>query len=384
MLAEGPPSVCTPLATPMSRIKNILFSVTLLLLTTACTVSPKTENIQLNPVTLHLAWKKDTGGAIQQSPLSVKDVVVVMPGESLISTFDIESGESRWQFDTPAKLWPDSLSTTFDAVMIGGEGGRLVAMSARSGIGEWEAELNAEMISPPLVDRYLVFAATTLVDSTEEGYPDQKTEIQAINASTGEILWRHATANHSQVTPARGGDMVYVGGNDGETTRLYAFSAAEGELRWKYEVVDGAIEAIYANDDAVALLGHQGSLTAIDAHSGSLLWRVEFVANVSWLTGWENLIIFEDGAALQAWDIINGELVWEYQSLSKVVDQPIILDSELYLLTQAGEIITLNPQTGAESWRFSTDSETPVGMVITQGWLFIADEDGYLYAYTSQ
>ncbi|MBL7164553.1 MAG: PQQ-binding-like beta-propeller repeat protein [Anaerolineales bacterium] len=368
----------------MSRIKNILFSVTLLLLTTACTVSPKTENIQLNPETLHLAWKKDTGGAIQQSPLSVKDVVVVMPGESLISTFDIESGESRWQFDTPAKLWPNSLSTTFDAVMIGGEGGRLAAMSARSGIGEWEIELKAEVLSPPLVDRYLVFAATSVVDFVEDQVSNQKAELLAINASTGEILWQHETANHALVTPVRGGDIVYVGGSQGETIRLYAFSTAEGELRWKYEVVDGAIDAIYANDDAVALLGHQGSLTAIDAHSGSLLWRVEFVANVSWLTGWENLIIFEDGAALRAWDILSGESVWEYQSLSKVVDQPILLDSELYLLTQAGEIINLNPQTGAESRRFSTDSETPVGMIITQGWLFIADEDGYLYAYTSQ
>ena len=361
----------------------LLFTIFLLLII-ACTVSPKTNAGQLNPETLHLDWKKDTGGAIQQSPLSVRDIIVVMPGKSLISTFDIENGESRWQFDTPVKLWPDSLSTTLDAVLIGGEGGRLVAMSAKSGIGEWEAELNAEMFSPPLVDRYIVFAATSHVDSTEGKNSDQNAELLAINASTGEILWRHATANHSQVTPARGGEMVYVGGSEDETTRLYALSAAEGELRWKYEVVDGAIDAVCANDDAVAILGHQGSLSAIDAHSGSLLWRMEFVANVSWLTGWENLIIFENGGALRAWDILSGEPVWEYQTSSQAVAQPVILNSEIYLLSQDGEIINLNPQTGTEAWRFTTDSKTPVGMDITQGDIFIADKTGYIYAYSGE
>ncbi len=376
----------TPFDIPRSfrRVGFSLVLVFLFFLSTSCAANSQTDPAPLSPETLHLAWEKDTGGVIQQPPLSVKDALVVMVGKNLIRTFDRQSGESRWQLDTPAKLWPDSLSTTLDAVMIGGENGRLVAMSAKSGIGEWELDLGAEVISPPLVDRYVVFAATALVDPSQGHDSDQKAELLAINASTGKILWQQETDNHSLVTPARGGDMVYAGGSQGEITRLYAFSAAEGEIRWKYESVEGAIEAVYANDEVVVLLGEQGILTAVDAISGTLLWQADFVASVSWLTGWENLIIFEDGANLLAWDILSGDPVWEYQTPEKVVGKPIILNAELYLLTQAGEIINLNPKTGSESWRFPTKSRSPAGMVISQGWIMIADETGQLFAYQSQ
>jgi len=320
------------------------------------------------------------GGSIQQAPLSVKNIVVVFSNENVISALETDSGEIRWQFDTPATLWPNSFSTTLEDVMIAGENGRLVAMTTRSGLGEWEIELAAEVLSKPLVDRYLVFAATTVLGIAE----DQTSVLYAINASTGEILWQYETANHTLVTPARAGDMVFVGGNQGDTTRLYALAAAEGKIRWKYEGVDGEISAIYADEKTLALLGEQGTLTALDVNSGAPLWRQEFVATMSWITGWGNLLIFEDGASLQAWDSVSGETVWEYQTPDSVVNQPIISNSDLLLLTQSGEIIALNPHNGAESWRFSTESESPTGMVITQGWIFIADEEGKLYAYTSQ
>ena len=360
----------------MPRINNIvhaLFSFILLFLIAACTANFGEPSSQLDHETLHLAWKTDTGATIQRAPVTVKDIVVLMHGENEIQAFESESGEGRWQFETPAKLWSNSLSNTLDDVLVAGENGRLIAMTTRSGLGEWENSLDGEVLHPPLVDRYVVFAATSAVESAE----DQKAELLAINASTGKILWRYPTTNSKLVTPARGSDYVYMGGNDDDTMRLYALGAADGELRWKYEVAAGTIEAIYASDQ-------QGSLTAIDGISGSLSWQHEFVASVSWLIGTEDLLIFEDSASLQAWDIGTGDAVWDYPISAPVMGQPTILDDKLFLLSQTGEVIALDPQTGLEAWRYPTDSKSPAGMVIAQGWIFIADENGSLYAYSSQ
>jgi len=353
-------------------------------LTSACATSIDQGAAQVLPETIHPAWKANTGKTIPGSPVIVKDIVVLMNEDGEIQAFDTETGELRWNFETPSTLWPKSLSSTLEDVLIAGENGRLLTMTTRSGLGEWELFLNGDVISPPYIDRYLAFTATSIVASDGDQDKDQKAELLAINASTGEILWRHTTTNQTLVTPARGGDQVYIGGDDGENARLYALSAAEGELRWKYEVPEDAIKALYANDEVVVILDQQGTLTALDGVSGSLRWRAEFVANVSWLTGTDGLVIFEDGEAIQVRDINTGDPIWKFQTTGRIVGQPIILNSELYLLMDMGVIFVLDPHSGIQAWQFQTESKTPAGMVIANNSIFITDQSGYLFAYTGE
>ena len=302
-----------------SYFGRLLLVPVFLFLITACVVNIGNQDIQLNPETLHLAWKVDTGATIQRSPVTIRDVVVLIHGESEIQAFELEAGELRWDFKTPARLWPNSLSNTLEDVLLAGENGRLIAMTTLSGLGEWEISLDGEVIHHPLIDRYVVFAATSAMNTSG----DQIAELVAINASTGKILWKYPTSNSELVTPARGGDLVYIGGNNGDAACLYAVGAAEGELRWKVDITQGIIKAIYANDSVVVILDQQGTLTAIDATSGSHLWQQEFVASVSWLTGTENLLIFEDSSSIHARDILTGEALWEKPLSKQIIDDSI-------------------------------------------------------------
>ncbi len=362
------------------NFSRLLLVPVFLFLITACVVNIGNQGTQLNPETLRLAWKVDTGAAIHRSPVTIRDVVVLIHGESEIQAFEIEAGELRWDFKTPAKLWPNSLNNTLEDVLLAGENGRLIAMTTRSGLAEWEITLDGEVMHSPLIDRYVVFAATSALNPSG----DQIAELLAINASTGKILWKFPTSNSELVTPTRGGDMVYVGGNNDDLACLYAVDATEGVLRWKVDITQGIIKAIYANESVVVILDQQGSLTAIDATTGSNLWQQEFIASVSWLTGTENLLIFEDGASIQAMDIGTGDVVWENPLSAQIIDHPIIIADTLYTLTESGEVIAIDPQSGLEVWKYSTDSNSPAGMVITQDWIFVADENGFLYAYAGE
>lgn len=369
----------------MSRIKlpsQILLAVTLIWLISACGVSSAQNTTVINPDNLLLSWEVNIGKSIQQAPIVVKDIVVLMDEAGEIHAFETETGENRWNFETPARLWPKSFTSTLANVLVAGENGRLLAMTTRSGLGEWELFLNGDVIEPPLIDRYLAFTSTSITNLEDDS--DQKAEILAINASTGEILWRYPTTNQNLFSPIRGGDQLYVGGDDNITGRLYALSTADGELRWKYEVPEELINALHANDEAVIILDHQGTLTALNGNSGSQLWRSEFVANASWLMGTKDLLIFEDGSSIIAWNINSGELAWEYSVPSKLSDRPIIQNSALFLLTQSGEIINLDPQKGTESWIFQSECKSPTGMVLASNQIFIADKDGILYAYSSK
>ena len=369
----------------MSRKKipsQILLGIALIWLTSACGVGSDQNTSVINPDNLQHSWEINIGEIIQEAPIVVKDIAVLIDDAGDIHAFESETGESRWNFETPAKLWPRSLTSTLENVLIAGEDGRLITMTTRSGLAEWELFLDGDVVAPPLIDRYLAFTATSITNTGED--TDQKAEILAINASTGEILWRYSTTNQNLISPARGGDQLYVGGDDSQIGRLYALSAAEGELRWKYEVPEDVIKALHANDEVVVILDHQGTMTALNGNSGSQLWRSEFVANATWLMGTKDLVIFEDGSSLKAWNINSGKPVWEYSIPNKIVDQPIIQDSALFLLTQSGEIINLDPQTGAETWVFQSESKSPIGMVVASNQIFIADKDGILYAYVSE
>jgi outer membrane protein assembly factor BamB len=325
---------------------------------------------------LQQQWAVDLGESIAQPPVLIKDSLVLLPSTTPLLTLKADSGAQHWQLETEAIFWGDSLSATLDDILLAGADGRLLALSPRSGIMEWEINLEGDVLTPPLLDRYVLFAAT----SPFEAESSTGAAVFALNASTGETLWRYKTHSATLLTPARGIDLVYIAGNSDQAAFLYAISAADGKLRWELPL-DEPSQALFASDKIIITLTDRGNMHGFDPQTGDLLWENQTTPNGD-LHGLGELILVTSGKKLEARDSLSGELIWQFESDSEIVANAIIPQNELLLLNRQGVIISLNMENGHQTRRFATASSKPTGMAVQQNWLYLIDGSGIVYAYT--
>ena len=123
------------------------------------------------------------------------------------------------------------------------------------------------MVGTPTVADGIVYAATGL-DGDDSGAPG----IATLDAATGELGWRYASADQAQVyTPAIAGDRAYVVGHD---RLLVALDTATGTVVWQSER-PSELEALAAVVGSVVyVVGNEGPAEAIDTDTGEAIWSV--------------------------------------------------------------------------------------------------------------
>lgn len=163
----------------------------------------------------------------------------------------------------------------------------------------------------------------------------ERTErVLALDAQTGEVLWKHAYpvtytisyANGPRATPTVDADRVYTVGAMGD---LFCFEASTGEVLWQRDFVEeygttlptwGIAGAPLVDGEQLICLvgGEDGALVvSFDKYTGRELWRSLEDPEV----GYSPPVIFEFGgvrqlivwhpAAVSSLDPSNGEVIWE-------------------------------------------------------------------------
>ncbi|HYT76383.1 MAG TPA: PQQ-binding-like beta-propeller repeat protein, partial [Vicinamibacterales bacterium] len=102
------------------------------------------------------------------------------------------------------------------------------------------------------------------------------TEVLAIRAKDGEVVWRHA-AGGVRLQPALDGERVYTGADDG---RVLALALASGDLAWE-KYVQGGVTALTAHDGRVYVGAGDKYFYCFDAKRGHEAWRRRIGSSVS-------------------------------------------------------------------------------------------------------
>jgi len=341
-----------------------------------------------------LAWTYDAGGAINHPPLPVGDVVIAAPAQGPLIALDIATGALRWQFDPPARIWDRAYTSDGRFLFVGIEGGRLVALDAQTGEVQWEKTLGINVQHPPVVAEGILYVPTTFVGTGLLGDPSGKAVLFALNPEDGRELWAFESDNYILQSPFRFGDTVYLSGSyeapeeveEGGQMRLYALSAADGRVRWTYESDDGFPKQLYANETAVAYIAYQDFANGIDARSGELLWRKDTGNWVPTLSGAADIIYFGSAnTVVHALNVTDGTVAWKFDipegTFNYLLGAPVRASDTLYFLTQQGDIMALNALNGVLRWHIGTDITSHTGLSVSDGWLFIGDDKGVVYAF---
>jgi len=173
-------------------------------------------------------------------------------GHRLVAT-ELERGQRLWEF---------RFGTPLDgpALLVGERAGRTVIVATDDGVLHG-IPAQAE---PPRTERWIArtgrLAGPAVSDGQRVFVATEDREVLALDAGTGDTLWRHLPGQSLTGGVVLSGDLVVVGTAD----RVIALEAATGAERWKRKQPDRPLAA----SGGVIQVAREGEVALLDAADG--------------------------------------------------------------------------------------------------------------------
>lgn len=275
------------------------------------------------------------------APVVTDGVVYFSTEQGSVYAVDMDSQQQKWRFDTEA---------------------------ARG----WRGWLPIGIPGPWLFTSPSVAEGTVYFGSYEGG-------VYAVDADTGQEIWRFPAGKASFGGPTLVEDSIYVASWQGD---LHAITT-DGQERWRFEADGGffAWPAPPVVDDAVYVGSDDGHLYAVDRDTGEERWR--FATGDAILpapTGAGDLVIVgsEDGPGYGV-DRVTGEQVWRHDTGAAVGSPPSHVDGTVYLANDEGTLVAVDAQTGRERWSTELGGVLHSPIVVVDGTVAVASHEGSIF-----
>lgn len=227
--------------------------------------------------------------------------------------------------------------------------------------------------------------------------------VAALDANSGEEIWRAQANAPFQSAPTFSGDRVYAVTNDSE---LIAFDAATGAVAWTYQAIAEPARILSApsvgvEGDTVVAPFASGELVALLAANGRRLWsdalsRAGQINSLSAINDIAGRPVIDGGAAyaashsglIAAIDLRSGQRIWARSFAS--TQTPCVAGDVLYAVSTDGELAAFDRRTGNVYWvqqlrRYRNEGERKgrvawTGPVMIGGRLVLANSEGDVVA----
>ncbi len=189
-------------------------------------------------------------------------------------------------------------------------------------------------------------------------------------------------------------NALFLGSGEGAVMKL---DASSGEVLWSTQLRGEVLAPPQADGRVVVAQTYDGKLQGLDFDSGELLWTYDSNVPVLTVRGTSTPILrnniayagFANGRVL-AFDARSGDIVWEVRvaisqgrsEIERIVDVDGTMDlvgNDLYAASYQGRVVAIDVANGRKVWQQDVSSFSGVSNGF--GNLYVADEDGTLYAY---
>ena len=367
---------------------------------------------------LERVWRADIGRGssndrrINARPVIAGGVVYAIDATGRVTAHALSDGEERWS----ARLQGDEregqgggfipfIGGRGDAVLTFGGGlawdaGRLyahsggkfiVALDAASGEELWRQTALTPFHSAPTVSDARVYVTT------------DDNELLALDAGSGEVLWTHRSITETArlitaPSPAVLGDTVIAPFTSGE---VVALRAPNGTVLWSDSLTrtGGLTPLSTINDiaaspvilgDSVYAMSHSGIMAAFDLRSGERSWTLPAGGlHAPYVAGDFLFIVTTDGE-VAAIDRSEGRVRW-ITDLPAFVNErrrrnriswagPVLAGDRLVLASSEGQLVILDPATGERIGERDLGDPVFIAPVIAEETLVVLTDDGRLIA----
>lgn len=346
-------------------------------------------------------------------PAVVGNTLYVGSTDAKFYALNAKTGATRWVFDLTQIAGPvtnsqpnavrDGPAVAEGAVYFGDSRGYVYALDARTGQLRWATHAGDQPFSR-ITASPVVYGGKVYVGISQEqaslqvgnlNYPccSGRGQVDALDAQTGAIVWRHYTVPPAQPVGSwpsgateygpSGGSVedavvidpairtLYVGtgenasGTTGETDALVALNIDTGQLRWSYKAqVDTFTTLCDAYPNFAGYCPQAANGTDHD-------WDMSASPNLFRIGDREVVGIGEKSSVYRVFDALTGELIWSRQLTpapmanapggSAGIQWGTSYDGKrLYVATwlaKPGVLYALDPATGAILWQTSGPSD---------------------------
>lgn len=302
-----------------------------------------------------------------------------------------ESGEKKWHV-TFERGFTSSLTLADERLYLGDRDGRVYALDPANGEVLWDKRLDenslAQVWSSPVVAEgvLLVGIGGKSTNYTDEELMSFRGSINALDAESGEMLWRFDTTR----------------GPDGE-----AFGP--GVAVWSTPAVDlerGVLYVGTGNSYFHPASPYSDSLVALELHTGNVVWTRQFTTDDNFtranpvgpdsdVGATPNLFQIDDRALVGVGDkaghyyVMNrddGELLWSRElspgsSLGGVIGNAAVADGRVYVASNDNfrftQLYALNASDGEVVWKVQLDGPSYGGVLRLGSVLFAGSAGNY-------
>lgn len=290
--------------------------------------------------TANQLWTHDFGSGVNHyysrlRPAVGYGLVFAANRQGKVAAFEPESGKVVWQqnFATSSNdgylsgisnLWSDGISAkiaggltvAYESVYLGTENGDVMALNAKSGEVVWRTTIRGEILAAPAVDEGVVLI------NTGAGV------MFALDAQSGEQLWSYESEvpalslrGISAPTAVNGGAIVGTA-----TGKLAVNILGTGQTAWEQIIAapSGATELDRIVDidsrplvigGVIYVISYDGTLASVELRSGRVIWKREYKSYRRVTTSGNKLFVVDNNSNTFALDRRNGIELWSQRSL---------------------------------------------------------------------
>ena len=221
----------------------------------------------LNPATGQENWNfTEATDRYVGSPLAA-DGYIFAPNAANIMFALNSNGTKKWPFVTTGPLWAQPItSPECDCIYVPSMDHHVYAVNVETGAEEWQSEnLGGSIVGSPALSADGVLYVGTF-----------NSEVVALNAANGEVLWRVATSDWVWGGPILQEDRLYFGDLSGN---IYALDAKTGAVIWQQQPGGPTTESPLVTENALYVTTDDGNLYAIDL-DGTIRWNKTIVGQL--------------------------------------------------------------------------------------------------------
>jgi outer membrane protein assembly factor BamB len=225
--------------------------------------------------------------------------------------------------------------------------------------------------------------------------------LYAFGRKTGRLHWKRKVGSLSASSPAYAHNTVFVtvlkrfrGSKGG---RVVAIAADDGHTRWSRRLGSRSESSPLVDRGKVYFGTENGSVYALDAHDGSILWRYRadgaVKGGLTFDEGRRRLYFGDYGGGIHAIRSRNGQRVWHAKTHNGPLglgrgafySTPAVAYGRVYLGNTNGNVYSYDEDTGRLAWRKRTPNSghpPPAGPPAPRArpTVYVGSYDGRLYA----
>ncbi|UEG51281.1 PQQ-binding-like beta-propeller repeat protein [Ferruginibacter lapsinanis] len=196
-------------------------------------------------------------------------------------------------------------------------------------------------------------------------YSQPKTEKGIADFTSKPVLnWTFATGKPIYSSPQVSDGIVFFGSCD---SNMYALNTAKGTIKWKLKTGGEIRSTACISGDDVYFLSGDGLCYCVNRHSGSVKWKFATAGEKQYeLYSFADYVqsspVYNDGllyfgsgdGSIYALNANNGSLVWKYATGAVVHATPALDSNFLYVGSFDGFFYAVNKKTGDLAWKFKS------------------------------